>query len=94
MPAKASSKREREFRQLEQRSQFGETVADQQKYKAGQLVDRVLSLHGYRHLTTEQIVRQLASLPASGLRKIRAHEVRHQNRRGVLDKIDRLLSAS
>lgn len=117
MPAKASPKREREFKQLEQRfkkehryegreeevaarivnkqrAQYGETVAEKEKDKAGQSPDRGLPLHDYQHLTTEQIVRQLASLPASGLRKLRAHEVRHKNRKGVLQKIDRLLSAS
>ncbi len=117
MPAKASPKREREFKQLEQRfkkehryegreeevaarivnkqrAQYGETVAEKEKDKAGKSPDRGLPLNEYQHLTTEQIVRQLASLPASGLRKLRAHEVRHKNRKGVLQKIDRLLSAS
>lgn len=117
MPAKASPKREREFKQLEQRfkkehryegreeevaarivnkqrAQYGETIAEKEKDKAGQSPDRGLPLRDYQHLTTEQIVRQLASLPASGLRKLRAHEVQHKNRKGVLQKIDRLLSAS
>lgn len=77
-----------------QREQYGETVAEKKKDKAGQSPDHGLPLQEYQHLTTEQIVRQLASLPASGLRKIRAHEVRYKNRKGVLQKIDRLLSAS
>lgn len=116
MPAKASPKREREFKQLEQRfkkehryegreeevaarivnkqrAQYGETAAEKAKDKIGQSPDRGLPLHNYQHLTTEQIVRQLASLPASGLRKLRAHEARHKNRKGVLEKMDRLLSA-
>lgn len=77
-----------------QRAQYGETIAEKEKDKAGQSPDRGLPVHEYQRLTTDQILRQLGSLPASDLRKIRDYEARHKNRKGVLQKLDRLLRAS
>lgn len=72
-----------------QRSQYGETKAERKKDKEGAWPDKNLPLKDYQHLTIPQIASQLDTLSAADVRKIRAYEVKHKNRKGLLVKLDR-----
>lgn len=74
-----------------QRAQYGETRGAKQQEKVGKSPDRSLPIDDYRHLTIPQVAAQLDSLSAADLRKIRAYEARHKNRKGLLQKLDRRL---
>lgn len=52
-----------------------------------------LPIADYDNLTVPQIVANLATLDAAGLRQIRTYEKRHKNRAGVLTKIEGALRA-
>ncbi len=75
-----------------QRSQYGETKAERQKDAEGRSPDRNLPLKDYQMLTIPQIVRQLDSLSTADIKKIRAYEMAHKNRKGLLQKLDRRLN--
>lgn len=75
-----------------QRRQFGETAAEKQKDREGKTEDRGLPLDGYQHMTIPQILARADELSAAEIRKIRSHEIRHKNRKGLLEKLDRLLN--
>lgn len=74
-----------------QRSQYGETKAEQEKDRKGLSPDRNLPLKDYQHMTIAQIASQLQDLPASDIKKIRAYEIKHKNRKGLLARLDRLI---
>ena len=115
MPTGASSKREREYKKLEQRfkkehrypgreeevasrivnkqrAQYGETKGERQKDRQGRSPDRNLPIDGYQGLTIAQIQRQLDGLSRADLRKLRSYEVKHKDRKGLVQKFDRLLA--
>lgn len=73
-----------------QRSQYGETAEEKRKDKEGTSPDRGLPLKDYQTLTIPQITRQLESLSASDIRKLRSYEVAHKNRKGLLTAMDRI----
>ena len=103
MPRGASPKREREYKKLErkvaarivnkQRKMYGETKDEKEKDARGQSPDRNLPLPDFQKLTIRQVERQMESLSAAQLRKIRAYELKHKHRKGLLTSIDRKLSA-
>lgn len=74
-----------------QRAQYGETKAERQKDKEGKSPDRGLPIENYQHLTIAQIAPRLEALSTAGLKKVRAYEIKHKNRKGLLQKIDRRL---
>lgn len=74
-----------------QRRQYGETREAKRKDKEDQSPDRGLPVADYRHLTIPQVLAKLDSLSGSEIRKIRSHESRHKNRKGLMRKLDRLL---
>lgn len=115
MPAGASSKREREYAELQrrfkqehrypgreeevaarivnkQRSQYGETAGEKQKEKEGKSEDKGLPIDDYQHRTIPQILAQLSALSRADIRKIRNHEGRHKNRKGLISKLDDILA--
>ena len=115
MPAGASSKREREYSQLQwrfkqehrypgreeevaarivnkQRRQYGETAGEKQKEREGKSEDKSLPIDDYQHLTIPQILARLNDLSKADIKKIRNHEIRHKNRKGLMAKLDRLLT--
>lgn len=75
-----------------QRKQYGETAEEKRKDKEGRSPDRGLPIEDYQHLTIPQILARLDGLSASEIRKIRNHESRNKQRKGLLDKLDRRLS--
>ncbi len=75
-----------------QRKMFGETKDELQKDARGQSPDRNLPLPDYQKLTIRQVERKMESLSSAELRKIRAYEVAHKHRKGLLTKIDRKLA--
>jgi hypothetical protein len=72
-----------------QRSQYGETRAEKQKDREGKSPDRNLPLEDYQTLTIPQIKSRLSELSGREINKIRAYEVKHKNRKGLLEALDR-----
>jgi hypothetical protein len=72
-----------------QRSQYGETKAEKQKDREGKSPDRNLPIEDYETLTIPQIKAKMHSLSGKDVAKIRGYEVRHKNRKGVLEALDR-----
>jgi len=77
-----------------QRRQYGETAGEKQMEREGKSEDRALSIDAYQHLTIPQILAHLDGLSKAEIRKIRSHESRHKNRKGLMLKLDRLLAGS
>jgi hypothetical protein len=75
-----------------QRAQYGETKAARQKDKEGKSPDRSLAIKDFEHLTVAQVSQRLSALAPADLRKLRNHEIKHKNRKGLLQKLDRLLA--
>lgn len=75
-----------------QRAEYGETKGAKQKHKAGTSADKNLPIADYQRLTIAQIASQLDRLSAAELRKIRSHEAKHKNRKGLLERLDRRLA--
>lgn len=76
-----------------QRSQYGETKAEREKDRQGASPDRNLPIKDYQTMTITQIVKQLDGLPLPAIRKLRAYEVKHKNRKGLIARLDRRLSS-
>lgn len=74
-----------------QRSQYGETRQEREKDRQGKSPDRGLPLADYQTLTIAQIEPQLDALSNADIRKLRAYEAKHKNRKGLLEKLDRRL---
>jgi hypothetical protein len=53
--------------------------------------ERELPLPGYNEVTVEQAAKRLRRLSPDKLRRVRANELAHQNRKTVLAAIDQLL---
>lgn len=75
-----------------QRSEYGETREEKAKDKQGKSPDRNLPIDNYQKLTISEIDKKLDGLSASQLRKIRAYEADHKNRKSMLAKLDQRLS--
>lgn len=73
-----------------QRKEYGETKSAKAKDRAGASPDRSVPIANYEHLTVPQVKSALAELTAAQRRKVRTYEVRHKNRKGVLEALDRL----
>jgi hypothetical protein len=71
------------------RSQYGETKRAREEARRGESPDRGLPIKGYQHMTVAQIKRRLGRLSRSQVQKIRQYEVRHKNRKSLLEAIDR-----
>lgn len=74
-----------------QRSQYGETRQEREKDRQGKSPDRGLPLADYQTLTIAQIEPRLDALSNADIRKLRAYEAKHKNRKGLLEKLDRRL---
>ncbi|HJU71260.1 MAG TPA: hypothetical protein VJ603_05390 [Paucimonas sp.] len=72
-----------------QRSAYGETRQEKEKDKAGTSPDRHLPIQDYQTLTIVQIKGRLDALNGRDLKKLQAYEVRHKNRKGLLEILDR-----
>ena len=77
-----------------QRREYGETKGEKQKDREGKSPDRDLPIPNYQHLTLADAAKKLARLSPPQLRKVRAYEKKHKNRKGMLDRIERRLKAS
>lgn len=73
-----------------QRAEYGETQEEKRKDREGLSPDRNLPLKDYQKMTIAQVAAKLGELSPAEVRKIRAHEVAHKNRKGLLAIIDRL----
>jgi hypothetical protein len=76
-----------------QRSEYGETREEKAKDSRGASPDRNLPLPDYQSLTIPQVERAMQNLSTAELRRIRTYESRHKQRKGLLQKLDRLLAA-
>ena len=77
-----------------QRAQYGETRAEKQKDKAGTSPDRGLPIPDYQSLTIAQVKDKIKGMSAGNVRKLRTHESKHKNRKGLMALLDRQLQAS
>jgi hypothetical protein len=77
-----------------QRAKYGETKAEKQKDREGKSPDRGLPIEDYQMLTIPQIRSRLSSLSGKALEKIRAYEVKHKNRKGLLAILDRRMKSA
>ncbi|HYD33439.1 MAG TPA: hypothetical protein VEA39_02620 [Methylophilaceae bacterium] len=75
-----------------QRSEYGETQEEKRKDKEGRSPDRNLPIKNYQKLTISEIDKKLNQLFPQELRKIRAYEASHKNRKSLLAKIDNRLT--
>lgn len=75
-----------------QRKMYGETKEEKAKDARGESPDRNLPLPGYQKMTIRQVEQKMESLSTAALRKIRAYELDHKHRKGLLTKLDRRLS--
>ena len=74
-----------------QRAEFGETKAEKAKDKRGASPDRDLPIDRYQHLTVDEVTQKLDGLSASELKEIKDYEKKHQNRKTLLEQLDRQL---
>lgn len=75
-----------------QRTSYGETQAEREKDKQGKSPDRGLPLEDFQTLTVGQIEPRLERLSNAEIRKIRSYEVKHKNRKTLLQILDRRLA--
>lgn len=71
-----------------QRSQYGETKEEKKKDREGKSPDRGMPIKDYQQLTIPEVRTQLNGLSNKALEKIRAYEVAHKNRKGLLALLD------
>lgn len=74
-----------------QRKQFGETKGEKRKDAQGKSPDRNLPIQGYQHMTIPEVSKHLEGMKASEIRKLRSYEEKHKNRKGMIQKFDRML---
>lgn len=74
-----------------QRSEYGETREEKQKDREGRSPDRNLPIASYQKFTISEIDKKLDGLSVPELRKVRAYEASHKNRKSLLAKIDNRL---
>lgn len=74
-----------------QRAQYGETIAEKNQEKADKSPDRGLPLATYDPMAISKVVSHFGELRKRGMHKIRDYESAHKNRKGLLDRIGRLL---
>lgn len=74
-----------------QRKQYGETEVERKKDAQGRSPDRGLPIENFQKLSIAAVERQLDGLSAAEIRKLRNHEAKHKNRKGMLQKLDRML---
>jgi hypothetical protein len=75
-----------------QRAKYGETKSAKEKDKEGKSPDRGLPIDDFEHMTIARIRPRLESLSKRDIEKIRAYEIRHKNRKGLLSALDSRLS--
>jgi hypothetical protein len=75
-----------------QRAKFGETKEAKEKDHEGKSPDRNLPIDDYQSMTIAQIKKQMDSLSAGDLKKIRQYETRHKNRKGLIEILDRRMN--
>jgi hypothetical protein len=74
-----------------QRAQYGETMEEKRKDREGESPDRNLPIPDYQGKTVPEIARRLDDLSADQVKRIRAYEKRHKNRKTLLERIERRL---
>jgi len=74
-----------------QRSEFGETAAEQEKEAWGLAPDRHLAIPNYRHLSVGEVVAKARGLSEEQLKEIRKFELKHRNRKTLLAQLDKIM---
>lgn len=70
-----------------QRRQYGETKGEKAKDRAGKSPDRDLPIDNYQHLTIPEVTKRLGRLSPPQLKRVKAYEKGHKQRKGVLRAI-------
>jgi hypothetical protein len=74
-----------------QRAEHGETKEAKKKDKQGRSPDKDLPIDEYDRLTVDQAAGKLSGLSHDDLENIRHYETKHQNRKTMLEQIERRL---
>lgn len=74
-----------------QRKLYGETKRAKENDLTGKSPDRGLPIEDYQHLTIPQITARLDGLAQRDLKKLRAYELKHKARKGMLQQFDKRL---
>ncbi len=74
-----------------QRKQYGETRDEKRKDAQGRSPDRKLPIRDYQGMTIAEVGSRLEGMKASDIRKLRDYEATHKNRKGMLQRFDRML---
>ena len=75
-----------------QRAEYGETKEEVVKDKQGKSADSQLPIKDYDRQTIAVIDKELQILSLADVRKIRAYEIQHKHRMGLLAKLNRRLA--
>ena len=75
-----------------QRSQYGETKAEQKKDRKGKSPDRGLPISNYQHKTVTEVRSKLRKLSNGEVKKLEAYEKKHKNRKTLLAEFESALS--
>lgn len=76
-----------------QRAEHGETQHQRQDDREQRSPDRTLPLQNYDNLTVEEITAKLDTLNHAQVKQILGYERQHNNRKTLLEQIDRRLHA-
>lgn len=74
-----------------QRAEHGETRQAHEKHAEGKAEDRDLPIDHYDDLTVDAVEKHLDPCSTAQMRQIRAYEQQHQNRKALLEALDRRL---
>lgn len=76
-----------------QRAEQGETKSARAKDQHGQSPDRNLPIENYDHLTVDEVTAKLDDLSRDEVKKIKAYEQKHKDRKTLLEQLDRRLQS-
>ncbi len=76
-----------------QRADYGETQAAHEADARGESPDRDLPVEDYDRLTIEEITGELDRLSPAELKRLKAYEQKHKERKTLVEEFDRRLEA-
>jgi hypothetical protein len=74
-----------------QRAQSGETKSAKEEDKAGKSPDRDLPIKDYDRLSVDQLLKRLDSISSKELERVKSYEVKHKNRKTLIEQLDKRL---
>jgi hypothetical protein len=74
-----------------QRAEFAETKGAKEEDRKGRSSDRNLPMEGYDHLTIDQVAKKLNSLTRQEVQRVKSYELKHKNRKTLIEQLDKRL---